>query len=81
MSVLKVNWLSNHPHSKIAIESPSFLERIQGDIWGLIHPPGEPFRYFMVLIDASTRLSHVCLLSIRNFAFTRLLTQIIRLQA
>jgi hypothetical protein len=41
--------------SKIVVESPSFLERIQGDICGPIHPPCGPFRYFMVLIDASTR--------------------------
>ena len=35
----------------------------------------------MVLIDASTRWSHVCLLPNRNVAFSRLLTQIIQLRA
>ena len=35
----------------------------------------------MVLIDASTRWSHVCLLSSRNLAFVRLLAQIIKLRA
>jgi transposase InsO family protein len=35
----------------------------------------------MVLIDASTRWSHVCLLSIQNVAFARLFAQIIRLRA
>ena len=35
----------------------------------------------MVLIDASTRWSRVCLLSTRNVAFARLLAQIIRLRA
>ena len=35
----------------------------------------------MVLIDASTRWSHVCLLSTRNVAFAKLLTQMIRLRA
>jgi hypothetical protein len=35
----------------------------------------------MILIDASARWSHVCLLSTRNLAFEKLLTQIIRLQA
>lgn len=35
----------------------------------------------MVLIDASIRWSHVCLLSTRNVSFARLLAQIIRLQA
>ena len=34
----------------------------------------------MVLIDASTRWSHVCLLSSRNVVFAKLLAQIIRLQ-
>ena len=67
--------------TKVTFESPAFLERIQGDICGPIHPPSGPFRYFMVLIDASTRWSHVCLLSNRNVAFARLLAQIIRLRA
>ena len=66
--------------SKIISKSISFLQRIWGDICRPIHPPYEPFRYFMVLIDASTRWSHVCLLSTRNVAFARLLTQIIRLR-
>ena len=35
----------------------------------------------MVLIDASTHWSHVCLLSTRNIAFARLLAQIIQLKA
>lgn len=67
--------------AKIGVESPRILERIQGDICGPIHPSCGPFKYFMVLIDASTRWSHVCLLSSRNLAFARLLAQIIRLRA
>jgi len=35
----------------------------------------------MVLIDASTRWSHVCLLSTQNHAFAKLIAQIIRLRA
>ena len=66
---------------KVRMESPTFLERIQGDICGLIHPPCGPFKYYMVLVDASTRWSHVCLLSTRNMAFARLLAQIIKLRA
>ncbi|KAL4031308.1 hypothetical protein IC575_009584 [Cucumis melo] len=54
---------------KVGVESPTFLERIHGDICGPINPPSRPFRYFMVLIDASSRWSHVCLLSGRNLAF------------
>ena len=67
--------------TKVISESLVFLERIHGDICGLIHPPCEPFRYFMILINASTRWSHVCLLSTGNVAFARLLVQIIILQA
>ena len=59
--------------TKIVSESLAFLERIQGDIYGPIHPPSGPFRYFIVLIDASARWSHVCLVSTRNIAFARLL--------
>ena len=66
--------------TKIRIEPLAFLQRIQGDICGPIHPPCGPFRYFMILIDASMRWSHVCLLSTRNQAFARLLAQIIRLR-
>ena len=66
---------------KINSESITFLERIQGDICGPIHPPCGPFKYFMVMIDASTKWSHVCLLSTRNLAFARLLAQLIRLRA
>jgi hypothetical protein len=58
----------------VVIESPSFLERIQGDICGLIHPPCRPFSYFMTLIDASSKWSHVCVLSNRNVTFARLIT-------
>ena len=65
--------------AKVGVESPTFLERIHGDICGPINPPSGPFRYFMVLIDASSRWSHVCLLSSRNLAFARLLAQIIKL--
>ena len=61
--------------TNVKFESPSFLERIQRDICGPIHPPSGPFRYFMVLIDASIRWSHVCLLSSRNVSFARLLAQ------
>ena len=35
----------------------------------------------MILVDASTRWSHVCLLSTRNLAYARLFAQIIKLRA
>jgi hypothetical protein len=66
---------------KIKVEPLKFLEQIQGDICGLIKPLWGPFRYFMVLFDASTRWSHVCLLSTRNHAFAKFMTQVIRLKA
>ncbi|XP_048629125.1 uncharacterized protein LOC125600461 [Brassica napus] len=49
--------------AKVNKEIINFLEMIQGNICGPIHPPSGTFRYFMVLIVASTRWSHVCLLS------------------
>ncbi|KAJ0497533.1 putative RNA-directed DNA polymerase [Helianthus annuus] len=73
--------ITNPSSLKVDKESPMFLERIQGDICGPIHPPCGPFRYFMVLIDASSRWSHVSLLSTRNVAFARFLAQIIKLRA
>jgi hypothetical protein len=35
----------------------------------------------MILIDTSTRWSHVCLLSTRSHAFAKFITQVIRLKA
>ena len=73
---------STRPSSlKVDSDTPQFLERIQRDICGPIDPTSGPFRYFMVLVDASTRWSHVCLLSTRNLAYARLLAQIIKLRA
>jgi hypothetical protein len=66
---------------KIRAEPLKFLEHIQGDICGPIQPLSGPFRYFMVLIDASTRWSHACLLSTRNHAFAKLIAQVIKLKA
>jgi len=59
----------------------SFSPADTGDICGLIQSPCGPFRYFIVLVDASTYWSHVCLLSTRNVVFPKLLTQIIKLRA
>jgi hypothetical protein len=66
---------------KIHKKPLKFLERIQCDICGLIQPLCGPFRYFMVLIDASTRWSHVCLLSTWNHGFAKFMTEVIRLKA
>jgi hypothetical protein len=66
---------------KIKVEPLKFLERIQGDICGPIKPMSGPFRYFMVLIDASTRWPHVCLLSTHKHAFAKFMTHVIRLKA
>jgi hypothetical protein len=66
---------------KIHAETLRFLKRIQGDICGPIQPLYGHFRYFMVLIDTSTRWSHVCLLSTCNHIFTKFMTQVIRLKA
>ena len=65
---------------KVTFKSLVFLERIHRDICGPIHPPCGSFHYFLVLIDAFMRWSHVCLLSTLNVAFSRLLTQMIKLR-
>ena len=65
---------------KVKDEVPAFLKCIQGDICGPIQPLSGPFRYFMVLIDASSERSHVCLLSTRNQAFAKLILQIIKIR-
>ena len=68
-------------YDKIGSNPSTFLQRIMGDICGLIHPPYRPFRYFMVLVYASTCWSHMWLLSTRNAAFSKLLAQVIKLGA
>ena len=73
--------ITRHSQMKVGFESPNFLKRIYGDICGPIQPACGPFKYFMVLIDGSTRWSHVCLLSTRNVVFARLIVQIIKLRA
>ena len=75
-----LSWITRPLVNEITTESPIFLERTQGDICGRIYPPRGPFRYFMVLIDASTRWSDVSLLSSRNNAFAKLFAQIIKLK-
>jgi len=67
--------------SKVVTKSPTFLKRIEGDICGHIHSPCKPFRCFMVLIDATSKWSHVCLPSSQNVAFARLIAYITRLRA
>jgi hypothetical protein len=66
---------------KILAEPLRFLERIQGDICGPIQLLCGPFRYFMVLTDASTRWSHVYLLSTRKHVFAKFMMQVIQLKA
>jgi hypothetical protein len=65
----------------IHTEPLKFLERIQGGICGLIQPLYGPFRYFMVLINTSTRWSHMCLLSTQNYVFAKFMVQVIREKA
>ena len=81
VSCAKGKLITKPSYLKVKSESPSFLQRLHGDICGPIHPLSGPFRYFMVLIDASTKWSHVCLLSTRNHAFAKFIAQIIRLRA
>jgi hypothetical protein len=66
---------------KIRAKPLKFLESIQGNICGLIQSLSGPFRYFMVLIDASTRWSHISLLSTRNHLFAKIMAQLIKWKA
>ena len=66
--------------SKVTFESPIFLERIHGDICGHIHPSCGPFHDFVVLVDAFTRWSYVCLIFTRNVVLARLVAQMIKLR-
>jgi hypothetical protein len=59
---------------KIHAEPLKFLECIQGDICHPIQPLCGPFRYFMVLVNESTRrLTH-------NHILAKFMTQVIRLK-
>jgi hypothetical protein len=62
------------------VEPLKFLERIQVDICSPIQPLSGPFNYFMVLIDASTCWSHMCILSTHNHTFAKFMTQVIILK-
>jgi hypothetical protein len=79
--VLKANWLLDHHQLKMGLNPQDFWNVFKVIFCGPIHPPCGPCIYFMVLVDASTRWSYVCLLSTRNLSFVRLLAQIIRLRA
>jgi hypothetical protein len=68
-------------HPKIKHKPLKFLKFIRGDICGSIQSLSGPFRYFMVLIAAPTRWSHVYLLSTRYHTFAKLIAQVIRLRA
>jgi hypothetical protein len=67
--------------SKVVKESPSFLERIQGEYVDLFIHHASLLNIFMVLTDVSNKWSHIYLLSSQNIAFARLIAQIIRLRA
>ena len=67
--------------SKTIHEMPKFLERVHADVCGPIEPPSGPFRFFLIIIDASSKWSQVSLLSTRNMVFPRLLAHILKLKA
>lgn len=67
--------------STTVYQPPRFLERLHMDICGPINPPSGPFRYFQVLVCSSGKFEVTQLLSSKNQAFARLLTQLIRLRS
>lgn len=58
---------------------PKFLERIQA--CRPVDPPTAPFRFFLAVIDSSTKWSQVSLLSTQNLVFPRILAHILKLKA
>ena len=66
---------------KLPAELPPRLHRLHGDICGPITPHSEPFRYFMVLVDATGVHFEVTLLSTRNIIFAKLLAMLIKFKA
>ena len=65
---------------KLPTELPSRLQRLQGDVCGPINPPSGPFRYFLVLVDASETHFEVSLLSTRNVVFPKLLPMLLKFE-
>lgn len=62
------------PHKwKLSYKFLVILQRVQGNISGHIDPLCEAFRYIFALNDASTKWSHISLLTSRNMDFPRLL--------
>lgn len=66
--------------SKTDYRIPQFLERIHADVCGPVDPPSGPFRFFLAIIDASSKWTQVSLLSTRNLVFARLLAHILKLK-
>lgn len=65
---------------KLPTELPQPLQRLQGDVCGPISPPSGPFRYFLVLVDASGVHAEVSLLTTRNLVFPKLLAMLLRMR-
>ena len=64
---------------KSSIVQP-FLSLLHSDICGPISPQCGPFRYFMVVIDSTSRYFHVILLTSRNEVFPKLLILLTKLR-
>ena len=63
---------------KLPTELIPKLQRLQGDICGPISPISGPFRYYLVLVDASSTQSELFLLSTCNLIFPKILAILLR---
>lgn len=68
-----------HPSPlKLSAEQPQPVERLHGDIYGLINPLSSQFAYFLVLVNASHSHAQILLLTTRNIALSKILALLIK---
>lgn len=65
---------------KLLTELPPRLQRLQGDVCGTINPSSGPFKYFLVLVDASGMHFEVLFLSTKNMVFPKIFTMLLKFQ-
>lgn len=81
MLINSANWSYNLLKIKLQEENNEFQERIQGDIYGPIHPSYGPYLHILFGVDRCINLLVRCDLIKRNVAYAKLLAEIMLLRA